>query len=56
MAPKTIEGTLYLRDFIVRDKDENIIARATSGWLAIDIRNKKSQNYSTGWQPKCLYI
>jgi len=39
--PKTIEGPLYLRDFIVRDKDENIIARATSGWLAIDAETKK---------------
>jgi len=39
--PKTIEGPLYLRDFIVRDKEENIIARATSGWLAIDAETKK---------------
>jgi len=39
--PKTIEGPIYLRDFIVRDKAENIIARATSGWLAIDAETKK---------------
>jgi medium-chain acyl-[acyl-carrier-protein] hydrolase len=39
--PKTVEGLLYLRDFIVRDKEQNIIARATSGWLAIDADNKR---------------
>jgi len=39
--PKTIEGLLYLRDYIVRDKHQNIIARATSGWLAIDAETKK---------------
>lgn len=39
--PKTIDGLLYTRDFIVRDKEQNIIARATSGWLAIDANTKK---------------
>jgi len=39
--PKTIEGLLYMRDFIVRDKLQNIIARATSGWLAIDAETKR---------------
>jgi acyl-ACP thioesterase len=39
--PKTVEGLLYLRDFIVRDKAQNIIARATSGWLAIDVEKRK---------------
>ena len=39
--PKTLEGLLYMRDFIVRDKSQNIIARATSGWLAIDTQTKK---------------
>ena len=39
--PKTLEGLLYMRDYIVRDKAQNIIARATSGWLAIDTETKK---------------
>ncbi len=39
--PKTVEGLLYTRDFILRDKDKNIIARATSGWLAIDTETHK---------------
>jgi len=39
--PKSIEGLHYLRDYIVRDKKQNIIARGTSGWLAIDIENKR---------------
>lgn len=39
--PKSVEGLLYTRDFIIRDKKQNIIARATSGWLAIDIETKK---------------
>lgn len=39
--PKTIGGLLYMRDFIVRDKSQNIIARATSGWLAIDVDTKR---------------
>jgi acyl-ACP thioesterase len=39
--PKSVEGLLYTRDYIVRDKSENIIARATSGWLAIDSETKR---------------
>jgi len=39
--PKTIDGLLYTRDFIIRDKKLNIIGRATSGWLAIDVETKK---------------
>jgi len=39
--PKSLEGLLYTRDYIVRDKSQNIIARATSGWLAIDTETKK---------------
>ena len=34
--PKTVEGLLYIRDFIVRDKNQNIVAKGTSGWLAVD--------------------
>ena len=39
--PKTIEGLIYMRDYIVRDESQNIIARATSGWLAIDAETKR---------------
>jgi len=39
--PKTIEGLLYTRDFILRDSSKNIIARATSGWLAVDAEIKR---------------
>jgi medium-chain acyl-[acyl-carrier-protein] hydrolase len=39
--PKSVEGLLYTRDYIIRDKAQNIIARATSGWLAIDAETKK---------------
>lgn len=39
--PKNLEGLLYLRDFIIRDEQQNIVCRATSGWLAIDLLAKK---------------
>lgn len=39
--PKSVDGLLYTRDYIIRDKEQNIIARATSGWLAIDSETKK---------------
>ncbi len=39
--PKTIERILYIRDFIIRDKRQEVIIRATSGWLPIDITSKR---------------
>ena len=39
--PKDIDGLLYLRDYIVRDKQQNLVAKSTSGWLAIDIETKR---------------
>jgi acyl-ACP thioesterase len=39
--PKDVEKILYLRDFIVRDDDLEIIALATSGWLAVDLATKR---------------
>lgn len=39
--PKDVSGLLYLRDFVVRDQYGEIVARCTSGWLAIDIQTKK---------------
>jgi medium-chain acyl-[acyl-carrier-protein] hydrolase len=39
--PKTIERILYIRDFEIRDKDQKVVSRATSGWLPIDIETKR---------------
>jgi len=39
--PKTLEGLLYIRDFVVSDSSGQVVARATSGWLAIDAETKK---------------
>ena len=44
--PKTVAGLLYIRDFIVRDKDKNIVARGTSAWLAIDLIRKRPKKIS----------
>ena len=43
--PKSIEGLLYLRDYLVRNGNGNIIARATSGWLAVDFESKRPKNF-----------
>jgi len=42
--PKTADGLLYIRDFIVSDENEKIIARGTSGWLAVDLTKKRLIN------------
>lgn len=39
--PKDVHKILYLRDFIARDEKGDIIAKATSTWLAIDFKTKK---------------
>ena len=39
--PKDVERIIYLRDFIVRDKEEKVVAKATSGWLAVDFNTKR---------------
>lgn len=39
--PKDIKGILHLRDFIIRDEKEKIVTRATTGWLAIDLKTKR---------------
>ncbi len=39
--PKNVERILYLRDYLLRDSDEKIIGKATSGWLAIDLKTKQ---------------
>jgi acyl-ACP thioesterase len=39
--PKDLDKILYLRDYVVRDQENQIIAKATSGWLAIDVDTKR---------------
>ncbi len=39
--PKSVEKIIYLRDFIVKDGEGNVAARATSGWLAVDLHSKR---------------
>lgn len=39
--PKDVDGLNYLRDFLVRDETSTIVARATSGWLAVTRQNKR---------------
>jgi len=39
--PKDVVKFLHLRDFIVRDKNKKVVAKATSGWLAIDWKTKR---------------
>ncbi len=39
--PKDITGILFIRDFIVRDINKDIVIKATTGWLAIDIETKR---------------
>lgn len=34
--PKDLDKLLYLRDFLIRDENQEAIVRATSGWLAVD--------------------
>lgn len=44
--PKDIEGVLYLRDFVIRDAKGQVVARATSGWLALDLSSKRPKRFS----------
>lgn len=39
--PKDIEGILYIRDFNVRDRQGEIVVRAGTSWLAIDMETKR---------------
>jgi acyl-ACP thioesterase len=41
--PKTVDGLLYLRDFKVTHKNQ-IVAKATSGWLAVDSSIRKPKH------------
>ena len=39
--PKDIVGLLYTRDFIIRDEDGKVVAKAASAWLPIDLETKR---------------
>jgi len=39
--PKTVDGLLYIRDFIAYNDNNEIIARGTTGWLAVDFVKKR---------------
>ncbi len=39
--PKTVERILYLRDFILRNENRDVVGRATSGWLAVDLETRR---------------
>ena len=39
--PKDIVGLLYTRDFIIRDGEGKVVARAASAWLPIDLETKR---------------
>ncbi|HCT71393.1 MAG TPA: hypothetical protein DF409_10595 [Bacteroidales bacterium] len=41
--PKDIDKLLYIRDFIMRDSRERVHARATSGWLMVDMETKRGK-------------
>jgi acyl-ACP thioesterase len=43
--PKDIDGLLYLRDYIVRNRKQEVVALATSGWLAIDMESRRPKNF-----------
>lgn len=39
--PKNVERIFYMRDFIVRNQKNEIVAKATSAWLAIDLDSRR---------------
>jgi acyl-ACP thioesterase len=42
--PKDIHKILYLRDFIIRNEQKDIIAKATTAWLALDFKSKRPKH------------
>ncbi len=53
--PKNLEKILYLRDFIVKDSENKIIAKSTSGWLAVDTQTKRPKKIEA-IKPEIFYI
>ena len=53
--PKGINGLLYLRDFLVKDDHGIVVARSSSGWLAIDRISKRPGKVVTR-EPEKFYL
>lgn len=49
--PKDVQKILYIRDFIVRDEKGEETAKATSGWLGIDIDTKRPRTIDSSGNP-----
>lgn len=45
--PKNLERIFYLRDFVIRNQQGDIVAKATSAWLAINIDNKRPKVFKS---------
>lgn len=43
--PKNVDGLLYIRDFFLYDEKGEMVGKATSGWLAIDMVSKRPKLY-----------
>jgi len=44
--PKNVEKVFYIRDFRLRGDDGNVLALATSAWLAIDLKSRRPRLYN----------
>ncbi|WP_439184714.1 acyl-[acyl-carrier-protein] thioesterase [Carboxylicivirga taeanensis] len=44
--PKNVERIFYIRDFIVRDAQKQVVAKASSAWLAIDLKSKRPGTFN----------
>jgi acyl-ACP thioesterase len=38
---KGMNRLFYLRDYVVRDYEQNVVGRGTSGWLAVDMNTRR---------------
>ena len=54
--PKDVDKILYLRDFIVRNQEQQVFAKATSGWLAIDLETKRPKIFERIHNPLFNYL
>jgi medium-chain acyl-[acyl-carrier-protein] hydrolase len=46
--PKNVEKIIYYRDFFVRNQEQEVVAKATSGWLAIEFETKRPKTVKDG--------
>lgn len=54
--PKDIYKILYLRDFIVRNENNDIIASATSAWFALDDKSRRPRHVNTADMDKFILL